>query len=56
MPRGSGRLGVNLPPQQDFKFTEEAHIQGIQKQIQVMQRPRYLKLLCCLDIGSLNKK
>lgn len=38
---------VNLRPQQDFQFTEEAQIQGIQKQIQAMQRPRYLKILCC---------
>ena len=43
---------VNLRPQQDFQFTKEAQIQGIQKQIQAMQRPSYLKICCCLDFGS----
>ena len=36
---------VNLRPQQDFQFTEDGQIQGIQKQIQVIQRPRYLNIV-----------
>ena len=43
---------VNLRPQQDFQLTEADQIQRIQKQIQVMQRPRYLKILHCLDIDD----
>lgn len=34
---------VNLQPHHDFQLIEKAGIQGIQKQIQVMQRPRYLE-------------